>query len=695
MPAAGSTTRSRKPKNALAHLDRILPREKRKDPASYVAASEALLNDALAGKIATVDLERLQKRLEALCKTRTGMTLEEAAQQDQDVVSTQSDLLDRAEADLKKFEAAFKRIDDARITEGLKKKCSRIVKRILALHQQAREDPAKFAALIGKDDTPARAGEPIELAPCHLWMYDTWMDPGQQHALVEAPVGHGKSTNMRYFAAWEIGNHPEFRTLYITDKREKAEAALTTVWNIIRSERYRAVFPDIRVLGRTDKAKENAGSFTVARKNVFARDPTFFAAGIRGTVQGSRFDRIYGDDVCPEDVRDQPNIRRMCVSKWNSVIEGRVGDSHARIRMICTPWHPDDVAGTIIRDAEEGRRDNWRIEIDRFRICDDENGKAVPIWPEQWPTKFLEEQKIKLGAEYEYLFRLKFASTSMQVVSRLWPYNAKREPATVADQKIQQMLRKSERWLSIDPAGTTGYNSSETGVVEVSLGFDRQAYVSNCWFFRCGAADLIDELLQLVVAAPAPGYVGIQWEAQGAVKVALDSSVQLLRQKIEQLGLPVPAMVITDASVGTGRTNKSKTTRLRQCAGFLEYGIVRFAGHRQASPAMPNGVSPPRELPGGGIATLMSHIRNFDGTNRTDGVDALTQWILQNSGRLKAVAQAVEGDDVTDPTAGGDGGFGQMMAKQIAERQKPKKNWVDEEEDFLMAAFSRTFARSA
>ena len=40
-------------------------------------------------------------------------------------------------------------------------------------------------------------------------------------------------------------------------------------------------------------------------------------------------------------------------------------------------------------------------------------------------------------------------------------------------------------------------------------------------------------------------------------------------------------------------------------------------------------------VPGSTVAELVTHLTNFEGSPRKDGVDALTQWVLRIGGKLR------------------------------------------------------------
>ena len=619
------------------------------NPQAYVRAARELLNLMLAGKLKTTDYKRMREGLAEGCEANTGIPLADASRQNVDRVAAFMGLMESSEADLGGLEKTVAAIRDPRIDGALKKKWADLIQRTIRLQHVCREDPLLCWLYVGRDEDPKRAGKVFRMAPIHQEFFNIWTDPDYLHSLIEAPIGHGKSTNMRGLMIWEIGRQPELRCLYITDEATKAQRTVSALKRLMRSARYRALFPDVRVLTRAEDTEDSRKRFTVVRKNWQARDPSFEAAGVFGRVQGNRYDRIYGDDVCPSVVRDHPTERNRVHRKWFSVVMGRIADpATSRIRLICTPWHPDDVAGHIARLAGEGTLTSWRVEIDQFRILDNAQGRAVPVWS-KFGTNFLEQCKVTDGPDYDFKYRLKPASTSNVVVRRLIYYDG--DPATDSNEshRLQRyILENCERWLSIDPAGTTGRKSSDTGIVEIAISPKGYVFVTNCWFLHVVIKEVIDEIAMLVRRAAPWNYTGLHWEAAGAIRVGLPAVIELLLRQLREgdssKGIEPYAntdglqIVTTGARVGGFTQNAGKIMRLKACAGFLESGLIRFSGHQRINHTMPT--SHPRRRycdvrPGTTIADLANHILHFDPTRNTDAVDALIQWVLYNRARIR------------------------------------------------------------
>ena len=628
------------PAQALVGFE--IPPDKFSDPRAYRTAAASVQNAVLRAEINSNDGQRMIAMIKENCEAFTGVSFADVAREMQDPITGFKGLMESGEDEFTRLSRAIQLIDDVRVTADLKKKWLKLIEKVGDLQAECREDAAKAWVYISRNDEPEHVDELLEMQAFHLRMFDTWNDPDKLHSLIEAPVGHGKSTNLRGQIVWEIGRDPSIRCLYITDQLSKARKTVETIKRILKSPRYRALFPEVRVLGRSDDSEDSSQRFTVTRRNWSSREPTFEGAAISSRIQGNRYDRIYGDDFTPADAEIHQSTRDMVEANWKGVVEARIANpATARIRIICTPWHPADISGTTAKDVSEGRLKGWRVEIDAFAIKDDEQGKAIPLWPGKWDRDFLESRKERDGKKYDFKYRLKSASDSSQIVTRVCYYNSDptSEGTTPRDKELLEMLAGSERWLSVDPAGTAADYSSDTGVVEFIITPRGYVFVPNVWFMHCTITEVTERICKIVLNAPDRGYTGIQWETAGAVKVGFSAVILNLQRMLKEKGYPIQSleMLTTNTMVGGARQNRSKIVRLKDVAGFLEAGLVRFAGRRMRNHRFPLGHPKSSYLgaiKGTNIEKFAGHILNFDGQRKSDAIDALDQWILQNRGRI-------------------------------------------------------------
>lgn len=616
-----------------------IPKDRAGDPAVYVDKYAEVVNAALEGKVSDIAAKRLMDILKDACEKTTGVVLEDAAKSRVDpvekVLSCES-MLECTEHELVAAEAAYHKIDDIRLTEEAKKKFSRLVRRTIRLQHEARMDPAKFTAYVGRD---SEDGSVFSFADIHIFFFDVWNDVHYPNSLIMAPPGHGKSTLLRHYVCWCIGKRPERRVLYLTDESDKACREVRTARRIIASLRYRAIFPHIRILGRAEKEQDTFERFTVSRPNSTSREPTLEGHSIMSNFNGKGYDLIVGDDFSSPEVRNQEYLRRIITERWTSIVEERTRNpATARIMVICTPWHEDDTACVLSRQIQEGRLKRWRCEIDRFRIRDDAQGRAVPIWG-KFDSEFLEEKKVRLGEiRYNCNYRLVARTQGTQVVRFLSWYHSipNHKMTTEKDRELLRALSLCERWLSIDPSASAGRESSDHGVVEFALTQNGYAFATNCWFHHMPPGQMEDWIVDQIASQPSPGYAGVQIEAQGGIKGMVSGWMTSIRRKLTEMKCPY-AETVQFVQTGTrmdgvARQNISKLQRLAESSGMIEHGLVRLAGVRAKRNDGECYFEPVR---GSAMERLADNLLSFDGSQKgSDGVDAFTQWILVNRDRL-------------------------------------------------------------
>lgn len=614
-----------------------IPKERLGDPKAYVEAAALVLNAVGAGALESTDAKREMELLRETCSAWTGIELSEITQNQSDPLVRLQSIMESGEEELLKVEKAYQQIDDLKLPPDVKKKYSDLIRRVIRLQREARDCPMKLMAYVGRDDDPERAGEPFLFSGCHAEMFDGWNSVETKHSLEMAPPGHGKSTCLRYQIAWEIGDNPTRRHLYITDEKGKAEQTGLTLFKIIASRRYRSVFPEIRLLSRQDKATQSGIRWSVSRSNTFARDTTFFGAAIGSLIQGNRFDRIWGDDFCSPEVRQSPTKRNWTNQQWNTVVEPRLADETGRIRVICTPWHPDDTAGRIIQRQKEGNAPTWTVKI--LSIEDDEYGMAIPIW-NKFSVDYFEDKKARNPTDYDLLYRLRSTVHAKRSIRNVRFYNSQiNSPRTSeADKRLLEAMKIGDKTLSVDPSASSNEQSSDTGIIEGVLAKNpygsEYAFITDCWIFHDPPGAVRDWIIERIVSEFQAGvpYKNLVIEAQGGIKGMVSLWVVTITEELQKRNCPVPNIVTPGTRVGGTRQNRGKLARLVECAGYLEGGIVRFAGRRIFDRVKNNDIL--QTIPGSNIDKLTSNILSFDGTNCSDAVDAVTQWILHFRSRM-------------------------------------------------------------
>jgi hypothetical protein len=123
----------------------------------------------------------------------------------------------------------------------------------------------------------------------------------------------------------------------------------------------------------------------------------YFAAGVGGAITGRRADlAIIDDPVKSREEAESELIREKTFEWYKSDLVTRLKPD-ARIILIQTRWHIDDLGGKLIHEMEKGG-DKWEvISLPAFAIADDPLYRKVgdALWP-QWEDEEALERKRKI-----------------------------------------------------------------------------------------------------------------------------------------------------------------------------------------------------------------------------------------------------------------------------------------------------------
>lgn len=211
--------------------------------------------------------------------------------------------------------------------------------------EDAREDLATFISVCGRNED----GGQLELHDMHaawIWHLNYCWSHGKRAGIL-APFGSGKSSGFAVpLVTWMLGNNPQLRVKFVSNVDDAAKARTKSAKQIIESEFYRAVFPEIR---RGDPWTDS--KLTLNRRGS-ALDPSIHARGVFTTGVGQRSDLMIFDDVCDQKNTDDPDQRRRVKQLVRQTWLSRLDSSSARhmALWIATPWHVDDATHDLMHD---------------------------------------------------------------------------------------------------------------------------------------------------------------------------------------------------------------------------------------------------------------------------------------------------------------------------------------------------------
>ncbi len=162
--------------------------------------------------------------------------------------------------------------------------------------------------------------------------------------VIETPPQHGKSmTVTESFPSWYLGRRPEGRVIVASYNEDFAERFCRR--NKEKLRQFGGNLFGVR-LGELNRSTEFELSNRVGR---------FLSRGLMSGITGNPAELILIDDpVKNMQEADSPAYRDRAWAEWQASLKSRLA-AGAKIVVIMTPWHEDDLAARILRTEKNAR----------------------------------------------------------------------------------------------------------------------------------------------------------------------------------------------------------------------------------------------------------------------------------------------------------------------------------------------------
>ncbi|MFN3706547.1 MAG: phage terminase large subunit [Thermoflexales bacterium] len=229
--------------------------------------------------------------------------------------------------------------------------------------------------------------------------------------MLHLPPRHSKSELASWLLpAWFLGRFPHKKVIQCAHTAELAVGFGRRVRNLVDSEEYQRIFPDVS-LSSDSKA---AGRWNTNKGG------EYFAIGVGGAVTGKGADLLIIDDAHSEQeaalAETNPAIYDRTYEWYTSGPRQRLQPGGAII-LVMTRWALRDLAGQIIHDAAvNGSVDEWEV-IEFPAILP----SGAPLWPEFWPLEELTRIKRDLpNAKWMAQYQQQPVSEGAALIKREW-----------------------------------------------------------------------------------------------------------------------------------------------------------------------------------------------------------------------------------------------------------------------------------
>ena len=228
--------------------------------------------------------------------------------------------------------------------------------------------------------------------------------------IINMPPRHTKSEFASYLLpAWFLGRFPHKKVIQTSHTAELAVGFGRKVRNLVGSEVYSTVFPNVG-LKQDSKA---AGRWSTNHGG------EYFAIGVGGTVTGKGADLLIIDDPHSEQeaamAASNPDVYDKVYEWYTSGPRQRLQPGGA-IVIVMTRWAQRDLTGQVIKSAMQRSGEEWEV-IEFPAILPSGN----PLWPQFWSKTELEALREELpNAKWQAQYQQNPIGNESAIIKRDW-----------------------------------------------------------------------------------------------------------------------------------------------------------------------------------------------------------------------------------------------------------------------------------
>ncbi len=228
--------------------------------------------------------------------------------------------------------------------------------------------------------------------------------------IINMPPRHTKSEFASYLLpAWFLGKFPAKKVIQTSHTAELAVGFGRKVRNLVDSEAYKDIFPELSL---------QVDSKAAGRWNT-SKGGDYFAIGVGGAVTGKGADVLIIDDPHSEQEAAQAAINP---DVYDKVYEWYTSGPRQRLQpggaivVVMTRWSQRDLTGQVLKSAAQRGGEEWEV-IEFPAILPSGN----PLWPQFWGIEELEALKEELpNAKWQAQYQQNPVGNESAIVKRDW-----------------------------------------------------------------------------------------------------------------------------------------------------------------------------------------------------------------------------------------------------------------------------------
>jgi predicted phage terminase large subunit-like protein len=228
--------------------------------------------------------------------------------------------------------------------------------------------------------------------------------------IINMPPRHTKSEFASYLLpAWFLGQFPHKKVIQTFHTAELAVGFGRKVRNLVDSEVYHDIFPELSL---------QADSKAAGRWNT-SKSGDYFAIGVGGAVTGKGADLLIIDDPHSEQeaalAQVNPEIYDKTYEWYTSGPRQRLQPGGA-IVVVMTRWSQKDLTGQVLKSSAQRGGEEWEV-IEFPAIMP----SGQPLWPEFWSLKELEALREELpNSKWQAQYQQQPTSDASAIIKREW-----------------------------------------------------------------------------------------------------------------------------------------------------------------------------------------------------------------------------------------------------------------------------------
>ena len=397
--------------------------------------------------------------------------------------------------------------------------------------------------------------------------------------IINMPPRHTKSEFASYLLpAWFLGKFPGKKIIETAHTAELAVGFGRKVRNLVDSEAYKSIFPNVGLQSDSKAAGRWATN----------HGGDYFAIGVGGAVTGKGADILIIDDPHSEQeatvAESNPEVYDKTYEWYTSGPRQRLQPGGA-IVIVMTRWSKKDLTGQVLKSALQRSGEEWKV-IEFPAILPSGN----PLWPEFWPIEQLEALRNELpSGKWQAQYQQQPTSDVNAIVKREWWRNWEDDNPPACEFIIQSwdtaFLKTQRSDYSACTTWGVFYQDDDAGFSQANL------ILLNAIKKRMEFPELKQRAFE----------EWKEWEPDALIVEAKASGTPLLFE-LRAMGIPVQEY--------TPSKGNDKIARLNAVADIFASGRVWVPGTRWAD-------------------ELVEEVASFPSGEHDDLVDSMTQALLR------------------------------------------------------------------